>query len=243
MDSAATARGGGGAGPRQSARPRSGVQLVTDSIPRALGIPADRDPGRHAGAPRPGRHHRAEPGAEGDAQPGTGRARRLRPGRPGGGGRQPPRRGVRQRRGRHVVSGPVDEGSWSRSPTSPVTVSRQAARRPAARLGDHRAPGSGFGIAGRGRGASARGHQDAVPAAGLHRADPGRSGTCRWCTAPALRWPGRSVLSASGRGRPGWPACCPATEAGDRAPARRAPRRGRRPAPWPAPARSGNRSC
>ena len=44
------------------------VQLVTDSIPRALGHRQRRHPGRHPGAPRAGGHRGAEPGAEGGAQ-------------------------------------------------------------------------------------------------------------------------------------------------------------------------------
>ena len=41
------------------------VQLVTDSIPRALGIDPGVGPGGDAGAPRAGRHDRAEQGAQG----------------------------------------------------------------------------------------------------------------------------------------------------------------------------------
>ena len=95
------ARGGGGTGPRQSAGRVAGDAARHRLDPPRPRHPPGRNPGRHARAQGPGRHHRAEPGAQGDAQPGTGRARRVRPGRPGGGGRQPHRRGLRQRRGRH----------------------------------------------------------------------------------------------------------------------------------------------
>ncbi len=51
------------------------IQLVTDSIPRALGHRHRRHPGRDAGASRSGRHRSAEPRAEGGAQPRRGRER------------------------------------------------------------------------------------------------------------------------------------------------------------------------
>ena len=44
---------------------------------------------------------------------------------------------------------------------------------PAARLGDHRPPRAGLGVAGGGRRRAARGRRDAVAAADLHRAHPG----------------------------------------------------------------------
>ena len=52
-------------------------------------------------------------------------------------------------------------------------VSGQDAGRHQPRLGDHGAPGAGLGVPRRDRGAAAGGGPDAVPAAGLHRADPG----------------------------------------------------------------------
>ena len=56
---------------------------------------------------------------------------------------------------------------------APVTVPRHLVERPAARLGDHRAPGAGQRMAGGRRGAAARVGRAAHPAADLHRADPG----------------------------------------------------------------------
>ena len=135
------------------------VQLVTDSIPRALGIDAGDGAGGDAGAPRAGRHDRAEQGAQGRAQPRRRHGLRLRRRRPGGGDRQPPRARadrLRQRRGRASVT-ETGDGSLDVAFTSgPVTVTGQGAVGPAARLGDHRAPGAGLGVARRRRRAAAR---------------------------------------------------------------------------------------
>ena len=68
------------------------------------------------------------------------------------------------------------------------------------RLGHHGAPGAGLGVSGGRRGAAAGGHRDALPAAGLHRADPSRSGTFRWCTR-SVRRSARAVAQVGARPR------------------------------------------
>ena len=72
-----------------------------------------------------------------------------------------------------------------------VRHQRQGAGRPAARLGDHRAPRAGFGVGGGGRGAAAGGRRHAVPAAGLHRADPGPAAPVGGARGAVRCWPAR----------------------------------------------------
>jgi exodeoxyribonuclease V alpha subunit len=122
------------------------VQLVTDSIPGRLDIPAGDGAGGDAGAQGAGRHGRAQPGPQGGAQPRPRHGLRVRPRRPGGGDRQPPRGRadrVRQRRGRrrHRGQGRHRDG---RVRLRPGRRERAGAGRPAARLGDHRAPRAGL---------------------------------------------------------------------------------------------------
>ena len=150
------------------------VQLVTDSIPRALGVPSDQvqvvTPVHRGGAgtqalnavlkkalnPGAGRgrfdagdrvvatanHPEAEPVGYANGEVGTVDQVRARRDR---------RRRVRGR---------------------PRGGQGQGAGRPAARLGDHRAPGAGFGVPGRRGRAAARGERDALPSVGVHGADP-----------------------------------------------------------------------
>ena len=75
--------------------------------------------------------------------------------------------------------------------SGPAEVKGKALGRPAARLGDHGASGAGFGVPGGRRGAAARGGHDAVATARLHRADPRAA-------APVGRARGRSRAGASG---------------------------------------------
>ena len=129
------------------------VQLVTDSIPRALGI----DPGTvqvvtpvHRG---PAGTIELNKALKAELNPGDGRGVRLRPRRPGRGHRQPPGPGadrLRQRRGRrgHRHRRGLAE---RRLRLGPGHGERAGAVRPAARLGDHRAPRAGLGVAGRRR--------------------------------------------------------------------------------------------
>ena len=156
-------RGGRSSPPAVRPRPAHRVvQLVTDSIPRALGIPAEqvqvvtpvhRGAGRHAGAERR---------AQGEAQPrqrpraasipATGSWRRPTTSRPSRSAtptaRSAPWRTVERRRhGDRRVRVRTGRGQG------------QGAGRPAARLGDHRPPGAGLGVPRRGRGAAARGRR------------------------------------------------------------------------------------
>ena len=61
--------------------------------------------------------------------------------------------------------------------------------------------------------AAAGGRRDAVPAAGLHRADPGAAAPVDRARQRCRRWPGRCGRSTSGRAAPGWPGCWPRTPA------------------------------
>ena len=161
------------------------VQLVTDSIPRALGI----EPGSvqvvtpvHRG---PGRHHRAQQGAQGacstradgtvcgfdagDRVVATANHLELEP--------------TGFANGEVGVVTEARDGSLDVAFASgPATVTGQALSdlRHGWAITVHRAQGSEWPavvVV-----AAAGGRRDAVAAAGLHRADPRRSGTCRSCT-------------------------------------------------------------
>ena len=81
-------------------------------------------------------------------------------------------------------------------------ISGKALGGPAARLGDHRAPGAGLGVGGGRRGDAAGGRHDAVPSAGLHRADPGPAAPVGGARGrPALARARRSIGSIPRRTR------------------------------------------
>ena len=189
------------------------VQLVTDSIPRALGIdpgsvqvvtPVHRGP---AGTIELNKALKAvlNPGDgtvwgfdAGDRVVATANHLELEP--------------IGFANGEVGVVTKTGDGSLDVAFASgPVTVTGQGDVGPPARLGDHRAPRAGLGVAGRRRRPAAGGRRDAVAAAGLHRAHPRAAATCRSCTPAGRRWPGRCARSTSGRGAPGWPGCCAET--------------------------------
>ena len=210
------------------------VQLVTDSIPRALGIDPGSRAGGDAGAPRTGRHDRAEQGAEGGAQPRA--PARCGASTPATGSSPPPTTSSSSR-----PASPTARSAWSRAPatarsTSPSPPGRS--RSPGKALSDlrhgwaitvHRAQGSEWPGVVVVAAAGGRGH--AVAAAGLHGADPGAAAPVDRARQRRRPWPGRSARSTSARGAPGWPSCWPRPPA-DLLPCRRPPRttrRGRRP--------------
>ena len=138
------------------------VQLVTDSIPRALGIAADQvqvvTPVHRGAAGHAGAERRAEGGAEPRPRHAAASTRAT-------GSWRPP---TTSRPSRSAT--PTARSASSRRCEPDGTVRRrvrlragggqgQGAGRPAARLGDHRAPGAGLGVPGRRRRAAARGRR------------------------------------------------------------------------------------
>ena len=128
-----------------------------------------------------------------------------------------------------VVTGTGDGSLDVDFASGPVHRHRARRCRPQARLGDHRAPRAGLGVARRRRRAAAGGRRDAVPAAGLHRADPRAAAPVDRARQRVRRWPGRCARSTSGRGAPGWPRLLARARSADAA-ARPSGRRGRAPA-------------
>ena len=183
------------------------IQLVTDSIPRALGIPA-----ADIQVITP-----VHQGPAGTAELNRALKQQLNPGPGRHGGFDPGDRvvAVASQAGfsngdTGTVTGPGDGGLLVEFPGGPVCVPDQLLGEPAARLGADRAPGAGLGVARCGGGVPGRSGRDAAAAAGLHRADPGaaapvrgargrpgagpRGGRRRWAAAadPAGRAAGRS---------------------------------------------------
>ena len=211
------------------------VQLVADSVPRALGVPADDTQVITAGPRRRGGHARAERRPEGAAQPRPRPVRRLRPGRPRGllarprpygarhgrlgrrGGAAPGLRGQRavvvpqervERTVRHGWALTAHQAAGMRWPAAVVVLPGDAARR-------------------------------ADPAVGLHGVRPRRAASVRGarrrtrrCRARSPRCPPRTDHAAAHAADPGGPrsgGCASDSRAGASAGGGRAEPRGRRP--------------
>lgn len=162
------------------------VQLVADSVPRVIGVPAEQTvvitPGHGgaAGDPCPQR------GAEGAAQPRPRPLRRLRPRRPDRVLPRPGPYGSRpggERRRRGAAPG------VRRRPRRRTEGAGRAVR--AARVGADRAPGGGGAVARGGRGAAGGRGAGAQPAVGVHGVQPGRSSPLRGARRGPGAAPGR----------------------------------------------------
>ena len=177
------------------------IQLVTDSIPRALGIPAG-----DVQVITP-----VHKGAAGTVELNRALKERLNPGPGSRGGFDPGDRVVAV--ANHpdegfangevgTVTGPGDGGLIVSFPAGHGVRAGPAARRPAARLGADRAPRAGLGMARRGRGLPGRGGRHAVPAAGLHRADPCPAAPVHRARGGPGAGPGRGHRGRAAEGNP-----------------------------------------